>query len=94
VTTGKSRSLPSSDGTELLTAFGRGPALLAARCDARPPVLAPQARRDGALRTIDEHWAEFCECAEEAGGLPWFMVREVEEYLRCGLLDHGFTVAD
>jgi len=35
-----------------------------------------------------------CERAEEAGGLPRFVVREVEEFLRCGLLDHGFTVAD
>jgi len=40
-------------------------------------------------RTIDEHWAEFCERAEEAGGLPRFVVREVEEYLRCGLLENG-----
>ena len=40
-------------------------------------------------RAIDAHWAELCERAEEAGGLPGFVVREVEEYLRCGLLEHG-----
>ena len=40
-------------------------------------------------RTIDAHWPAFRERAEEAGGLPRFVVREVEEYLRCGILEHG-----
>ena len=40
-------------------------------------------------RTIRAHWGEFCERAEEASGLPRFVVREVEEYLRCGLLEFG-----
>ena len=40
-------------------------------------------------RTIRQHWGEFCERAEEASGLPRFVVREVEEYLRCGLLPFG-----
>jgi hypothetical protein len=40
-------------------------------------------------RTLAAHWAEFCERAEEAGGLPRFVRREVDEYLRCGLLEHG-----
>jgi hypothetical protein len=40
-------------------------------------------------RTIEAHWPAFRERAEEAGGLPRFVVREVEEYLRCGLLEHG-----
>ena len=45
-------------------------------------------------RTIAAHWSELQECAEAAGGLPSFVVREVEEHLRCGLLAHGFTVTD
>lgn len=42
-------------------------------------------------RTVEAHWPAFRERAEEAGGLPRFVVREVEEYLRCGLLEHGFV---
>ena len=38
---------------------------------------------------VREHWPRFLERAEEAGGLPRFVVREFEEYLRCGLLEHG-----
>jgi hypothetical protein len=40
-------------------------------------------------RTLAAHWAEFCERAEEAGGLPRFVQREVDEYLRCGQLEYG-----
>jgi hypothetical protein len=40
-------------------------------------------------RTIHAHWPQFEEHAEATGGLPRFVVREVEEYLRCGLLAHG-----
>lgn len=40
-------------------------------------------------RTISAHWSELQERADAAGGLPSFVVREVEEYLRCGLLEHG-----
>jgi hypothetical protein len=40
-------------------------------------------------RTVEAHCGSFREQAEEAGGLPRFVVREVEEYLRCGRLDHG-----
>lgn len=40
-------------------------------------------------RTVSRHWPAFLERAEEHGGLPRFVVREVEEYLRCGLLEHG-----
>jgi hypothetical protein len=29
---------------------------------------------------------------EEAGGLPEFVLTEVREYLRCGLLEFGKTV--
>src|SRR5262249_21937530 len=27
----------------------------------------------------------------EAGGLPWYVERELTEYLRCGVLAHGFA---
>lgn len=40
-------------------------------------------------QTVAEHWPAFRERAEEAGGLPKFIVRELEDYLRCGLLEHG-----
>lgn len=40
-------------------------------------------------RTLSAHWPVFVEQAEQAGGLPRFVMREVQEYLRCGLLEHG-----
>jgi hypothetical protein len=40
-------------------------------------------------RTLAAHWPAFRERADEHGGLPRFVVREIEEYLRCGLLEHG-----
>ena len=40
-------------------------------------------------RVVRAHWPAFLERAEEAGGLPKFVVRELDEYLRCGLLEHG-----
>ncbi len=40
-------------------------------------------------RAIEAHWTAFRERAEEAGGLPRFVVREVEDYLRCGRLERG-----
>jgi hypothetical protein len=39
--------------------------------------------------TVAEHWPAFRERAEEAGGLPRFVEREVEEYLDCGILERG-----
>jgi hypothetical protein len=39
--------------------------------------------------TVERYWPEFQERAEEAGGLPRFVVREFEEYLRSGRLEHG-----
>ncbi|MDQ3033119.1 MAG: hypothetical protein M3Y87_11925 [Myxococcota bacterium] len=36
-----------------------------------------------------EHWPAFRERAEEHGGLPSFVVRDFEEYLRCGLSEDG-----
>ena len=42
-------------------------------------------------QVLAEHWPAFREQAQEAGGLPQFVEREVEAYLRCGLLEHGFV---
>ncbi len=60
---------------------------------------APPARADGYARrrpelttlhrTLSAHWPAFVEQAEEAGGLPSFVVHEVQDYLRCGLPEHG-----
>jgi hypothetical protein len=38
---------------------------------------------------VEKHWPVFREKADESGGLPRFVVRDFEEYLRCGLLEHG-----
>jgi hypothetical protein len=40
-------------------------------------------------QTVAEHWPGFRERAEEAGGLPRFVEREFEEFLRCGVLEWG-----
>jgi hypothetical protein len=40
---------------------------------------------------VQEHWPRFLEKAEEEGGLPRFVVRDFDEYLRCGLLEHGLV---
>lgn len=40
-------------------------------------------------RTLTAHWPAFMEQAEQAGGLPKFVMREVQEYLRCGPPEHG-----
>ena len=40
-------------------------------------------------RVVEQHWPAFQERAAESGGLPRFVVREVDEYLRCGRLEYG-----
>jgi len=40
-------------------------------------------------QTLTAHWAGFMERAQEQGGLPRFVEKEVEEYLRCGILRYG-----
>jgi hypothetical protein len=40
---------------------------------------------------IEEHWPTFLERAEQSGGLPDFVVKEFEAYLRCGILEHGLA---
>ena len=41
-------------------------------------------------RVVSTHWSEFRERIEAVGSLPKFVVRDVEEYLRCGILEYGF----
>ena len=48
-----------------------------------------QPERTVLYRTLSAYWPAFVERAEEAGGLPVFVRHEVEEYLRCGLIEHG-----
>ena len=38
---------------------------------------------------VAQHWPGFREFAEQGGALPNFVIREFEEYLRCGILEHG-----
>ncbi len=40
-------------------------------------------------QTVEAHWPEFRERAEEVGGLPRFVVQEFETYLKCGRLEYG-----
>jgi hypothetical protein len=40
-------------------------------------------------RTLRAHWPAFVTQAEQLGGLPKFVMREVQAYLDCGLLERG-----
>jgi hypothetical protein len=42
-------------------------------------------------RLVSAWWPAFRERAEEAGGLPVFVEKTFEHYLRCGILAHGFA---
>ena len=66
------------------------------------PSCGPQAGRpDGYARrrpeetllyqVVRDHWPEFLRRSEERGGLPRFVVREVEEYLACGIIERGLV---
>ncbi len=41
-------------------------------------------------QVVSAYWPSFRERIEELGSLPKFVMREVDEYLRCGLLEYGF----
>lgn len=45
-------------------------------------------------RTLQEHWPTFVERLESesdgSAGLPRFITEEIEAFLRCGILAHGF----
>jgi hypothetical protein len=40
-------------------------------------------------RVVEQHSPALVERAEQAGGLPRFVVRKIEEYLRCGRPEFG-----
>jgi hypothetical protein len=40
-------------------------------------------------QTVAERWPAFRERMEESGGLPKFVVREFEEFLKCGIIEEG-----
>jgi hypothetical protein len=42
-------------------------------------------------RVVAEHWPSFRDNAGEQGGLPRFVVRELDDYLGCGLLERGLV---
>ena len=44
-------------------------------------------------RVVSAYWPSFRERMEGLGSLPKFVVNEVDEYLRCGLLEYGFIRA-
>ncbi|NCQ60740.1 MAG: hypothetical protein GW913_08760 [Myxococcales bacterium] len=68
---------------------------------ARGPRSAASSRADGyerrrpeetlLYRVVSGHWPELLERAEQAGGLPSFVTKELRGSLECGLLEHGFV---
>ncbi len=40
------------------------------------------------------YWPAFRERVEASGSLPKFVVRDFDEYLRCGILEYGFIRAE
>jgi len=38
---------------------------------------------------LSQDWPAFAERAAEAGGLPKFVIDEVQDYLKCGLPEYG-----
>jgi hypothetical protein len=70
-------------------------AAVAAPCAAFPRADGYERRRPEETllyQLVGEYWPLFLERAEEqGGGLPKFVVREFDEYLRCGILEHGLV---
>jgi hypothetical protein len=60
-----------------------------ARLGQRAATSAGGPRTRGLHRVVSAWWPTFRARAEDVGGLPGFVVDEVEEYLRCGILEHG-----
>jgi len=48
-----------------------------------------EAGKQPSTTCVSERWPSFRERAEEAGGLPKFVVREFEEFLKCGIAEEG-----
>ncbi len=69
-----------------------GMALSAGACDPRTDGYERRRPEETLLyRVVHEHWPAFREFAEERGGLPSFVTREFDDYLRCGILEHGLV---
>lgn len=68
------------------------PAAQSGRHQAHSPLRSERRRPEETVlyRVVQAHWDEFRERAEEGGGLPMFVTKEVDEYLTCGILEHGF----
>jgi hypothetical protein len=50
-------------------------------------------RRDASLSRLQNHWRPFLadlDAGSDGAPLPRFIVEEIEAYLRCGILAHGF----
>ena len=45
-------------------------------------------------QTVSAYWQKFLERAEQAGGLPNFVKREIEAYLDCGLIEKGYVLLE
>jgi hypothetical protein len=52
-------------------------------------------RRRSSTKSFKAHLSSFVADArahsDDGAGLPWFVERELREYLRCGILAHGFA---
>ena len=42
-------------------------------------------------QVLREHWPAFRDRAAESGGLPKFVSRDFDEYLRCGVIERGLV---
>jgi hypothetical protein len=40
-------------------------------------------------QTVAERWLAFRKRTEESGGLPKFVARELDEYLKCGIAEEA-----
>jgi hypothetical protein len=59
-------------------------------CGSKGRVRVRHRREETVLhQVLSAHFEQFVERAEEAGGLPKFVVTEVREFLRCGRLEFG-----
>jgi hypothetical protein len=67
----------------------------AVRCTQRSDTYVRRQPENSVLyQTVAKHWPAFREKLEETGGLPRFVVREFDEYLRCGILEEGCLVSN
>ena len=84
--------LPPFRNTSLTTVWttGRPQACASKEVTTQAPRGGHRPEETVLYRAVAEHWQSFRERVQTIGPLPRFVVREVEEYLRCGILEHGF----